>query len=536
MIFHRPWLGRAMCVLSLLAAGVLVADGGPGDVPRDAGWLRPGTLLTDGGATPVPGMLSNSVTQLRLMATPDGDSLLWGANSFGLLRSDDFGAHVATYTDSLGLGRGGVSGLAANPWLVAAATVTDTSIADVQGAGTGIAFSLDRGASWTWLPQPIDSVEDESINPRDWVAIDCETGERLDWLMETPVRTPVENITWGLALEGDTAIWAASFAGGFRRYSLATGCWRVEVPDRNRFQPVSHLNHRAFSVLASDGGIWAGSAGGLNFLPWDSLHAPERSRLGGGWRLFRYQEPQLSGVPTVTGNWVVTMARQALADGDAIWVAGWATFASIGDYYGLTWTRDDGATWTEVEDLRGLKIWDLAFDDDDVWVASDEGLWKSNAGGAAGSWNRYPLIRDSTTGRGQYGPAVYAVTVAGGRLLVGTPRGFFASEDRGLNWTSTHHEPRPLLVFPSPFSPAAHGFATVAVELERAGGVSVRVYDFAMALVREVAVNRQLPAGESREITWDGTNRAGERVANGVYFVHIEGPGVSSWSKLMVIR
>lgn len=523
----------------LLLGGAALAIASAGDstqAERTAGWLRPGALLTDGGAEPVQGMLSNSVTQLQLMPTVDGDTLLWGANSFGALKSVDFGASFVTYTDSSGLGRGGVSGLAANGALVAVATVTDTSIADVQGAGTGIAFSLDRGGSWTWLEQPIDSVEDTSINPRDWVAVDCETGERLDWLMETPVRTPVENITWGLALEGDSAIWAASFAGGFRRYSLATGCWRVEVPDNDRFQPVSHLNHRAFSVLASDNGVWAGSAAGLNFLPWDSLHAEDHDRLGGGWRKFDFQHPQTSGEPTVTGNWVVTMARQPLPAGDAVWVAGWATFASVGDYYGLSWTDDDGASWTEVEDLRGQKIWDLAFDGDDVWVASDDGLWKSNAGGADGSWALYPPLRDAATGREHTGGEVFAVEVAGGRLLAGTPRGLFVSEDRGQHWNTTYHEPQPLLVFPNPFSPEAHHVATVAVELARAGGVSVRVYDFAMDLVREVAVGRSMPAGRSGEIVWDGTNRAGERVANGVYFVHVEGPGFSSWNKLMVIR
>lgn len=518
------------------AALTLAATGGTTRQDLDAGWQRPGALFTDEGAGPVVGMLSNSVTQLRVMATPEGDTLIWAANSFGVLKSTDFGAHFVTYTDSSGLGRGGVSGLAANGALVAAATVTDTSIADVQGAGTGIAFSLDRGGSWTWLPQPIDSVEDTSIDPRDWVAVDCETGESLDWLMATPVRTPVENITWGLAIEGDSAIWASSFAGGIRRYSLATECWRVEVPDADRFQPFEHLNHRAFSMLASDNGVWAGTAGGLNYLPWDSVRAEGRSRLGGGWRHFDYQHPQLNGEPTITGNWVVTMARQPLPTGDAVWVAGWATFASVGDYYGLSWTADDGASWTEVPDLRNVKIWDLAFDGDDVWVASDDGLWKSNAGGAAGSWDRYPDLVDAATGRRHYGETVYSVEMVGGRLLVGTPRGLFTSEDRGLTWGTTYHEPQPLLLFPNPFSPEAHHVASVAVELPRAGGVSVRVYDFAMDLVREVAVDRALPAGRSSEIVWDGRNRAGERVANGVYFVHVEGPGFSSWNKLMVIR
>ena len=495
-----------------------------------------GGLFDDGPHPPYDGMVSNSVTQLRLVVE-GADTLLFASNSFGVMRSLDFGRTFVTYTDSSGVGRGGVCGLAAVPGLLAAATVIDTSIADVQGAGTGIGFSLDRGASWTWLEQPIDEVFDTSIDPHQWVAYDCETGDSLGWLIELPNRTPVENISWGLALEGDSAIWAASFAGGFRRYSLATECWRLQVPDDDRFQPVDHLNHRAFSVLASRGGIWAGSAGGLNFLPWDSLHAPGHSALGQGWRHFDFQHPQLDDTPTITGNWVVTMEQNPLPDGsDEVWVAGWATFASVGDYYGLSWTGDDGASWTEIEDLRGEKIWDLAFDGDDVWVATDAGLWKSNEHGAAGSWSRYGAIRDDVTGRQMLTETIYAVKVAGGRLLVGTPRGLFSSADRGNTWHSTHHEPSGPLFFPNPFSPRVHDKATVAVKAARAGGVSIRIYDFAMDLVKTVADGAPVPAGQSIEFYWDGSNRQGDPAANGVYFYTVEGPGISTWGKLMVVK
>jgi len=495
-----------------------------------------GALFDNPPTPPHEGLLSNSVTQMRVVIEGP-DTLLFGANSFGVLRSADFGQSFLTFTDSCGVGRGGVCGLAAGPGLLAAATVVDTSIADVQGAGTGIGYSLDRGATWTWLEQPIDEVFDTSIDPHDWIAYDCETGDSLDWLIELPNRTPVENITWGLALEGDSAIWAASFAGGFRRYSLATQCWRLHVPDDDPFQPVAHLNHRAFSVLASRNGIWAGSAGGLGFLPWDSLHSPGHSALGQGWRHFDFQHPQLDGSPTVTGNWVVTMELNPLPDGsDEIWVAGWATYASVGDYYGLSWTGDDGASWTEIEDLRGQKIWDLAFDGDDVWVGTDEGLWKSNRHGAAGSWSRYGPIRDSVTGREMLTETVYAVKKVGAHLLVGTPRGLFRSADRGNTWQSTHHEPGGPLFFPNPFSPRVHQRATLAVRAAAAGGATIRLYDFAMDLVKTVADGASVPAGQSVEFYWDGTNRKGELAANGVYFYTVEAPGLSTWGKLMVVK
>ncbi len=501
--------------------------------------LRPdalGGLFDDNLNPPYPGMVSNSVTQLRVVVE-GADTLVYGSNSFGVLRSTDFGQSFVTFTDSCGVGRGGVSGLAAVPGLLAAATVIDTSIANVQGAGTGIGYSLDRGASWTWLEQPIDSVFDTSIDPHDWIAVDCETGDSLDYLIELPNRTPVENISWSLALEGDSAIWAASFAGGFRRYNLRTGCWRLQVPDDDPFQPVEHLNHRAFSVLAGRTGIWAGSAGGLNFLPWDSLRNPERNLLGGGWRHFDFQHTQVDGSPTITGNWVVSMENNLLpSGGEEVWVAGWATYSSVGDYYGLSWTADDGASWTEVEDLRDVKIWDLAFDGEDVWVASDDGLWKSNRHGESGSWSRYPAIRDAVTGREMITETVYAVKLVGGRLLVGSTRGLFTSTDRGNSWHSVHHEPDGALFFPNPFSPRVHGLATLAVEAPRAGGVTIRIFDFAMDLVKTVADGVAVPAGQTREFYWDGSTRSGEPAANGVYFYSVEGPGIHSWGKLMVIK
>lgn len=527
-------LGTLLILLPVLLLAAVTQD-------RIAPLLRPGQagFETDEGAPPTEGMISNSVTQLAVVEL-GSETHLYGANSFGLLRSTDLGTTIETITDSSGLGRGGVSGLAANQWLVAASTVIDTSIANVQGAGTGVAYSTDRGINWNWLPQPVDLVADTTgVNPRDWVGLDCVTGDSLDWLIETVVVTPVENITWGLACEGDSAIWAASFAGGFRRYSLATECWSLQVPDDNRFAPAAdnNLNHRAFSVLASNNGIWAGSAGGLNFLSWEDVSDPERSRLGEGWRHFDFQHPQSNGTPTITGNWVVNMSRRAMSDGtDQVWVAGWATFASVGDGYGLSWTGDDGDTWTEVTDLRGVKIWDIAFDGDDVYVAADDGLWKSNNNGQAGSWNRFESIRDTATGRSALTDEVYAVDVAAGHLLVGAARGLFVSEDRGNSWTSQHHEPMNLVAFPNPFSPKAHERAIFAIEAERAGDVTIELFDFAMDLVSVVASGEPVPAGRQVEFYWNGRNRKGDLVANGVYFYRVDAPGASRWGKLMVVK
>jgi hypothetical protein len=524
---------------------------------NESGFTTPGAFVPADEAEdlPVSGMLSNSVTQLVVTFNEDtGDTLIWGSNSFGVLKSADFGNSFVTFTNDNGIGRGGVSGLAASNGMVVAATVIDTAaVGDPQGAGMGIAYSLDFGDTWEWLAQPFDEIEDTSISPVDWVAVDCETGETLESLILQAVVTPIENISWGVAIEGDSAIWAASFAGGFRRYSLATECWSMFVPDTNRFQPADYnqvfddgsstrlpgiLNHRAFSVMSTNDGLWAGSAGGVSFLNWDSLHVENYNRLGGGWQRFDYQHKQADGTPTIVGNWVVNMASQPLNNGgEAIWVASWATNDPQPDHFGLSWTEDNGATWHVVDDLMDHKIWDIAFDGDNVWVATDsDGLMKSDRRGAAGSWSHYGPIRDTITGREMLVDKVYSVEIINGHLLVGCTRGLFISEDLGNTWTSVNHEPLKHKFFPNPFSPEAHLRAIVALSPSTTGSYTVSIYDFAMDLVKTVIEGQQIAGGQTSEIYWNGRNRRGDRVANGVYFYHVEGAGVSTWGKLMVIR
>jgi hypothetical protein len=73
---------------------------------------------------------------------------------------------------------------------------------------------------------------------------------------------------------------------------------------------------------------------------------------------------------------------------------------------------------------------------------------------------------------------------------------------------------------PNPFA------ARVAVQLrmERPGDASLRVWDAAGRLVREVH-SRQLPAG-LQTLEWDGRDAQGANTAPGVYLYRIEAPGL----------
>ena len=71
--------------------------------------------------------------------------------------------------------------------------------------------------------------------------------------------------------------------------------------------------------------------------------------------------------------------------------------------------------------------------------------------------------------------------------------------------------------FPNP----APGPTTVAFALARPSNVTLRVFDVRGRLVRELPVG-PLAAGDHR-LHWDGRDDTGTRVANGVYFVRVEG-------------
>ena len=85
-----------------------------------------------------------------------------------------------------------------------------------------------------------------------------------------------------------------------------------------------------------------------------------------------------------------------------------------------------------------------------------------------------------------------------------------------------------LDVVPNPFNPATMVHCVVP------GAASLGVYDGAGRLVRRLAVG-PLGAGE-HAIPWDGKDDAGRAAASGVYFVRLEGDGVRSTRKAVLLR
>ena len=106
---------------------------------------------------------------------------------------------------------------------------------------------------------------------------------------------------------------------------------------------------------------------------------------------------------------------------------------------------------------------------------------------------------------------------------------------RSCNEIGSWRTPRTdTFAYPNPFSPAAGTFTRIRYELDAAANVDIRIFDFGMNLVRRL-VDENQSAG-IREVTWNGTDEDGLRVANGPYFYQVRTGGDTFWGKILVIE
>ncbi len=95
-----------------------------------------------------------------------------------------------------------------------------------------------------------------------------------------------------------------------------------------------------------------------------------------------------------------------------------------------------------------------------------------------------------------------------------------------------------LSVTPRVFSPQgsfANQYASIGFSLARSGPVTVKVYNRAGRMVREVASGQQMGAGTNL-LRWDGRNTSGQVVEDGLYLVTVEAMGEKQVKTLAVVR
>jgi len=509
---------------------------------------------------PLAGLIGSEIGDIEWsgrhlwVATESGLARLDPNQSSGLRESD-----WVTFTELNGLGRGAISALATVGDTVWTATLFDTTVADLGTfqVGDGLAVSFDAGATWRHIPN--DAIFDPT-NP------DFDEGPF----------GPVQNPCYGLSIDGDT-VWAAFFAGSTVRSRDGGQTWERVLPDgadqrvfaqtdngADSLQVMAdslsliggdaeeiarllagadslrsqNLLHNTFDVLAHDDTVWVGTSSGLTH----SLDG------GNTWKISRARlASDGSLVPGhIAGNWVVSLARQLLPDGNsAIWAG--TRPAGEGEFSGMVFSLDAGESWTAT---GSTSAWGFTFTPERIWAGTDNGLLASADGL---TWEEIP-VEDSSS-REQLRGAFVGLQYVDEVLWVGAENGLGRSADRGQTWQIIKSPVKPIALdsgetigetgladsvrtyaAPNPFSPNQGELARLFFSLSRDAKLSIRIYDFASRLVRTLVEEGSFAGQMNHGENWDGTDEDGQPVANGVYFYRIElDSGQQAFGKVVVL-
>jgi photosystem II stability/assembly factor-like uncharacterized protein len=411
--------------------------------------------------------------------------------------------------------------------------------------GHGLHFSSDRGKTWKFISQPVDTGKvDTLIYGRNKIPA-------------LAITVPEQNLTYDIALTS-SAVWIASWGGMLRRSTDDGRSWqRVILPPDNldRISPSdslkfslsnvtkffasdplynkdtlrASLNHVMFSLYAGDDStIWVGTANGLN-----------KSTDGGiSWTKFNHQNQ----LQPISGNFVVAITEQVWQSKRCIWAAT-NNAVDSDEKRGVSFSHDGGRTWSTA--LLGEFTHDIATRDSTVYVAADGGLYRSSDFGK--SWIKSGTIFDPTTLQRFTSPVIYGVGVNGDTIWAAGPDGLAYTIDSpiqpfGSTWKvfRTYEQvgsSGTTYSYPLPFSPASESVRIHYATPTSSSQVTIRIFDFAMQPVRTLLRNATRRTSAEHDETWDGRDDFNRRVANGVYFYRVEmGDSSPQWGKILVLQ
>lgn len=449
------------------------------------------------------GLLGNGIVDILI-----SDSTVWAATGYGLNMTQNNGAYWNNYTSGNYIGKGGVTAMAIqdkNTLWIATSFDTLTADAGTLPAGGGLSYTRDRGATWTHIPQPVDSRNEQEYKP---------------------TTTTVQNLTFDIAVL-DSTIWIASFGGGLRKSEDMGQTWQVVTTDGLPFSALDYLNHRAFSVISENGNLWVGTAEGIS-------KSPDN---GATWQRMKSDNQEFP----ISGNFVVAIAYQEKTH--AIWAATIETDTS--EIRAVSKSVDGGESWTTM--LETNFAHNFAFDEERVYVAADEGMFLSDNGGE--TWYMLPHITDSETGEEILTNMYYSAGVNhyGGvkSLWAGSADGLAATSDNGNTWSvyrsyqsTKKADVADAYAYPSPFSPSRHEYVRFQYDIASSGPVLIEIFDYAMDKVATIRDQKTIsdPANGDRSSKWDGRSDAGNVVASGVYLFRVQTDSKTTWGKIVIIN
>jgi len=509
------------------------------DLPAQSTFLK-GFLLSDStfGTLHLPP--SNSVSHMTAK-----DSVLWIGTGKGLARTLNGGRSWQSFRNNSAFANDGIFALSLRDSLIWASTGFVKKVGDswIQ-TGSGYAKSSDDGRTWEHSPQPLDGRGDSIFTPPYGIN---------DSIRILPIVVPEQNVTFDISIFG-TTVWIASWSSGLRKSTNFGQTWqRILLPldhmnsiaptdtlwtyaptDTNRlrriferFDPRLSNNLLAFAVLAIDNDtIWCGTAGGVN------------KSTDGGTSWIRFTRRNQTS--PILSNWVIAIEKQQYRN--RIWTTNWNTNLpdEVGEQYGVSYTENGGASWTNV--LRGVKAYDFAFKDSIVYIATDNGLYRTADGL---TFSRNGTIIDPATRQMITTLAFYSVSVIGDTVWAGTPDGLVSTTDNaqnpfGSSWKiyRTYQSTvatNTTYAYPNPFSPNFE-ITRLHYAVASAATVTAEIFDFGMNYVRTIVRNANRSPGEYDEI-WNGLDDDGREVGNGVYFYRIiVGNDDPMWGKVLVLK
>ena len=444
------------------------------------------------------------------------------------------------------LPRGGAPALVVKNNIIAISGIVDTqAVTGLEIMGTGISYSIDYGENWDYISQPIDSI------PNSGKYHTIKWGDQDISILS--VTTEINNISYDLSI-GENYIYAASWAGGIRRYgpldqiqknwqviplpmdsdtNLICGSIFDENYELNPNDPINggNHNHKGFSVLVLNDTIWAGTANGINkgiiesdCISWIQHNTSE------------YNNGNLSG------NWVIGFLNQQLNGlKERIWAITWAG-SGANEKHALSYTDDGGTSW-ETTSPSGYfdKVYNLYTYQNKIWAASESGLYMSLDGE---HWEKYSDEKiDSITGEQIFAESVLAVLFDNEWLWIGTSDGLgiITNDNRSMT-VHRHWEPSSKFsAYPNPFLIDEYNQSNgnghvrfIYTNLNNYSG-KIDIYDFAMDRVVQLNNFNMVNTAES-EVVWNGKNEYGHRVSNGVYFCRLSLNNNYYWTKLAIVK
>lgn len=407
-------------------------------------------------------------------------------------------------------------------------------IGDFATVNNGLHFSYDKGLTWNYIKPPIHWKRDSQGN-------------------YVKAGTPIEGICYNMDIDNTGHLWLACFGQSLQRISLQNieewqtdqkqsntlntdTLWQTVWPNDLAWAPGDNKDQIMFAVHVTDNGyVFAGSAGGAHLL----LNPDAENIEDFKWLNFNKKQ--------IYGNWITVIDSQQKDDGtELVWLAVWpvndSEIQSNNDeiYTVVNLERKDDSNWRvkKITDLDGIKAYNFAFRGDEVFIATDQGLFYANHPDSR--FEKYNLVvngKNNLSGQVKTYETIYSVYADNNYLLVGTSDGLLISDDNGFSFKATEagDEAKKTYAYPNPFSPYKYDFLKIRFNAQKESYVKVEIYNFAMEKARTITSPVKYSKGD-HYITWDGRDDYGDIVANGAYFYKLKAGGKTYWNKILVFK